>query len=125
VEKQMDMDSRPLYTPLRVLLPAFVAAPWRFSSRPRAHTQPFRFAVDAHLALTGIREIWGCRSRALGESSRLALHQGLQYYDVIDKTYKVGKFFSIRDQAMRMELSQLKEQYPELPVDAGNLYRAF
>ena len=65
------------------------------------------------------------RSRALGESSRLALHQGLEYYDKVDKTYKTDKFFSVRDHDMRMELSQLKETFPELPVDAGNLYRAF
>jgi len=76
--------------------------------------------------------IWGdlyyCedrRSRALGDSSRLALHQGLEWYDQHTKTYKVGKFFSVRDAAMRAELSQLKEDFPELPVDAGNLYRAF
>ena len=65
------------------------------------------------------------RSRALGESSRLALHQGLEYWDREEHTYKVGKFWSVRDKAMREELSQLKEKFPELPVDAGNVYRSF
>ena len=60
----------------------------------------------------------------MGDSSRLALHQGLEYYDKLDKTYKIDKFFSIRDRKIRDELSELKEKYPDLPVDAGNLYRA-
>ena len=64
-------------------------------------------------------------SRALGDSSRLALHQGLEYYDFKDKTYKVGKFFSEHDRGIRDEISQLKVEHPELPVDAGNLYRAY
>lgn len=63
-------------------------------------------------------------SRAMGDSTRLALHQGLEYYDKVDKTYKIDKFFSMRDRKIRDELSELKEKYPELPVDAGNLYRA-
>jgi hypothetical protein len=63
-------------------------------------------------------------SRALGDSSRLALHQGLEYYDKYEKCYKVGRFLSMRDAGLRQELSDLKEQYPDLPVDAGNLYRA-
>jgi hypothetical protein len=66
----------------------------------------------------------GHRSRALGDSTRLALHQGLEYYDRADKTYKIDRFFSIRDRDMRDEISELKKQYPELPVDAGNLHRA-
>ncbi len=82
-------------------------------------------AAHIHSADKVAHYFCGCRSRALGESSRLALHQGLQYYDPIEKNYKVGKFFSVRDQSLRTELSELKEQYPELPVDAGNLYRAF
>jgi hypothetical protein len=74
--------------------------------------------VEAHMDLD--RPL----SRAMGDSSRLALHQGLEYYDKHEKTYKIDKFFSIRDRKIRDELSELKEKYPELPVDAGNLYRA-
>ena len=64
-------------------------------------------------------------SRALGDSSSLAYSQGLSYFNSEENRYEAGRFFTDEDRQLRKEMSELKQTFPMLPVDPGNLFRAF